>query len=56
MREDNKDSSLRLRLTEAEHELFRRAADAEGLTLSAWMRMHLLKVARRTLAQSDAGK
>ena len=47
MRDENKDHSLKLRMSATEMDLFRRAAQAEGLTLSAWMRMHLLRVARR---------
>lgn len=51
MRDNAKSDALKLRLSKDEHAMFKNAAEAEGLTLSAWMRMHLLKVARKTLAQ-----
>ena len=50
MRDDAKGDALKLRLSATEHDLFKRAAKAEGLGLSAWMRFHLLRVAKRKLA------
>lgn len=40
-------TSIRFRVTEAEEEELKQAADKAGLTLSAWIRLHLLRTARQ---------
>ena len=38
---------MMLRVSRAEHKLFHRLAENQGLSLSAWARMHLLEAVRR---------
>ena len=49
--ERTRERPLQVRLTEQEMRLFRRAADASGLSLSAWVRDRLRRTAR---AETDA--
>lgn len=44
------DTSMRVRLLPEQAHLFRKAADLVGLTLSAWVRERLIKMARKELA------
>lgn len=44
-----RDSELRVRVTEAEREAMQAAADAQGQTLSAWLRMAALAAAKAAL-------
>ena len=39
--------TLRVRLTESERKIFEEAAERNGLELSGWVRMVLLKAARK---------
>jgi antitoxin component of RelBE/YafQ-DinJ toxin-antitoxin module len=42
----------KVRVTAEEKEVFLQQAAAEGLTLSSWIRMHLLRIARENQAQA----
>jgi len=42
---------IRARIDEDTKTLLERAARAEGLTLSAWMRLHLIRMAEEVLAR-----
>jgi uncharacterized protein (DUF1778 family) len=47
-------SRLELRLTDAEKELYQRAAEKDGRPLSNWIRDRLSKAAKAELVQSAA--
>ena len=47
-----KDYSLQVRLTQAERETLKVAAEAAGLTVSAWLRDRLRRTARLELQSS----
>jgi uncharacterized protein (DUF1778 family) len=55
MPETTKTSRLELRLTDADKELFQRAAEQDGRPLSNWIRDRLLRAARQELGD-EAGK
>ena len=48
---DTKATRLDMRVSEEEKELFRRAAEKDGRSLSNWIRDRLLKVAREELGE-----
>jgi uncharacterized protein (DUF1778 family) len=52
--EKTQDAALRLRLLSEHEGLMRQAAALAGLSLSAWMRERLIRIARREIA--DAGR
>jgi uncharacterized protein (DUF1778 family) len=45
-----KRENLKIRASEEEKRLFRQAAEEEGLSVSAWIRTHLLALVRRKKA------
>jgi uncharacterized protein (DUF1778 family) len=47
----NANAVIRARIDEDTKELLERAARAEGLSLSAWMRLHLIRIAEEVLAR-----
>ncbi len=46
--EDRRSANPSMRMTPTEHRLLKKAAEAKGLPLTAWMRETLLRAARRT--------
>jgi hypothetical protein len=56
MTESTKTSRLELRLTDADKDLFQRAAEQDGRPLSNWIRDRLLKAARAELNEDGKGK
>ena len=48
---DTKNTRLDMRVSEAEKELFQRAAEQDGRPLSNWIRDRLLKAARTELGE-----
>jgi uncharacterized protein (DUF1778 family) len=49
-------SRLELRLAEGDKELFQRAADQDGRSLSNWIRDRLLKAAKAEVGEGGKGK
>jgi uncharacterized protein (DUF1778 family) len=49
---DTKNTRLDMRVSEAEKELFQRAAEQDGRPLSNWIRDRLIKAARAELRES----
>ena len=49
--EKTQSASLRLRLYPEHEELIRQAAEAAGISISAWIRRALIRAARRELAE-----
>lgn len=56
MPETTKTSRLELRLTDADKELYQRAAEQDGRPLSNWIRDRLQKAARHELGEGGKGK
>lgn len=46
LRTEKRETDIRIRVTKDERAVLTAAAQRSGLTLSAWVRLHLLKVAR----------
>lgn len=51
-----KDTRLDMRVSQEEKELFQRAAEQDGRTLSNWIRDRLLKAARVEVGDKSANK
>ena len=51
MDKHRQDASIRIRLLKEQEELFRKAAVKSGLSLSAWVRDRLLKIARKEVGR-----
>ena len=56
MPETIKTSRLELRLTDADKELYQRAAEQDGRPLSNWIRDRLQKAAKHELGEGGKGK